>query len=122
MSKIIRTDAGKVLSQAVEYHNFVFLAGMTADDTKQDVAGQTRQILAKIDAALETHGTDKTRLLQERRLVGLAAGGRCTGARLRRGQHGRSPAAGGDHGDRLQIGGTRWKPPGASRCGFITRP
>jgi enamine deaminase RidA (YjgF/YER057c/UK114 family) len=64
MSKIIRTSPGKVLSQAVEYHNFVYLAGMTADDTSQDVAGQTKQILAKIDAALETHGTDKTRLLQ----------------------------------------------------------
>ena len=64
MSKIIRTDPGKVLAQAVEYHGFVYLAGMTADDTKQDVAGQTEQILAKIDAALETHGTDKTRLLQ----------------------------------------------------------
>ena len=64
MSKIIRTDAGKVLSQAVEYHNFVYLAGMTADDTALDVSGQTQQVLAKIDAALETHGTDKTRLLQ----------------------------------------------------------
>lgn len=64
MSKIIRTQAGKVLSQAVEYHNFVFLAGMTADDTAADVAGQTKQVLDKIDAALETHGTDKTRLLQ----------------------------------------------------------
>ncbi len=64
MSKIIRTNAGKVLSQAVEYHNFVYLAGMTADDTTQDVAGQTKQVLAKIDAALETHGTDNTRLLQ----------------------------------------------------------
>jgi enamine deaminase RidA (YjgF/YER057c/UK114 family) len=64
MRNIIRTSPGKVLSQAVEYHNFVYLAGMTADDTSQDVAGQTKQILAKIDAALETHGTDNTRLLQ----------------------------------------------------------
>ncbi len=53
-----------MLSKAVEYHNFVYLAGMTADDTSQDVAGQTTQVLAAIDAALETHGTDKTRLLQ----------------------------------------------------------
>ncbi len=64
MSKIIRTQAGKVLSQAVEYHNFVYLAGLTADDTAQDVTGQTKQVLAKADALLETHGTDKTRLLQ----------------------------------------------------------
>ena len=64
MSKITRTDAGKILAKAVEYHNFVYLCGMTADDTSQDVAGQTRQVLAAIDAMLETHGTDKTRMLQ----------------------------------------------------------
>ncbi len=50
MSKITRTDASKVLAKAVEYHNFVYLAGITADDTSQDVAGQTTQILATIDA------------------------------------------------------------------------
>lgn len=64
MSKITRHDSNPVLSGAVEYHGFVFLAGMTADDLSQDVLGQTRQVLAKIDAALENHGTDKTRLLQ----------------------------------------------------------
>ncbi len=64
MSRIIRTDANKVLAKAVEYHNFVYLCGMTADDTTQDITGQTRQVLANIDAALEAHGTDKTRLLQ----------------------------------------------------------
>ena len=64
MSKITRTAANKILAKAVEYHNFVYLAGMTADDTSQDVAGQTQQVLAAIDAALEQHGTDKTRMLQ----------------------------------------------------------
>ena len=64
MSKITRTAANKILAKAVEYHNFVYLAGMTADDTSQDVTGQTTQVLAAIDAALETHGTDKTRMLQ----------------------------------------------------------
>ena len=64
MSRIVRTDANKVLAKAVEYHGFVYLCGMTAADTTQDVAGQTQQVLANIDEALETHGTDKTRLLQ----------------------------------------------------------
>ncbi|MBI0435509.1 RidA family protein [Roseomonas sp. KE0001] len=64
MSKITRHQSNPVLSGAVEYHGFVFLAGMTADDLSQDVLGQTQQVLAKIDAALEGHGTDKTRLLQ----------------------------------------------------------
>ncbi|WP_207538525.1 RidA family protein [Sabulicella rubraurantiaca] len=64
MSKISRYGSNPILSGAVEYHNFVFCAGMTADDLSQDVTGQTRQVVAKIDAALENFGTDKTRLLQ----------------------------------------------------------
>lgn len=64
MSKIIRTDANPVLAKAVEYHGFVFLQGCTARDLSQDVVGQTRDVLAQIDDILETHGTDKTRLLQ----------------------------------------------------------
>ena len=64
MSKITRNGSNPILSSSVEYHGFVYCAGMTADDLSQDVAGQTRQVLAKIDAALEAHGTDKTRLLQ----------------------------------------------------------
>ena len=64
MSKITRHGNNPVLSNAVEYHNFVFLAGVTADDLSQDVVGQTKQILARIDELLEAHGTDKTRLLQ----------------------------------------------------------
>ena len=64
MSKITRTDAGPVLAKAVEYHGFVFLQGCTAQDLGKDVIGQTHEVLASIDALLETHGTDKTRLLQ----------------------------------------------------------
>lgn len=64
MSRIIRTEPGKILAKAVEYHGFVYLSGITADDTSADITGQTRQVLATIDALLETHGTDKTRLLQ----------------------------------------------------------
>ena len=64
MSRIIRTDANEVLAKAVEYHGFVFTQGVVADDPSQDVTGQTRQILDGIDTILETHGTDKTRLLQ----------------------------------------------------------
>ncbi|MFC0410511.1 RidA family protein [Roseomonas elaeocarpi] len=64
MSKITRHGSNAVLSNAVEYHNFVFLAGITADDLSQDVSGQTEQVLRRIDELLEVHGTDKTRLLQ----------------------------------------------------------
>ncbi len=63
MSKIIRTKANKVLASAVEFHGFVFCAGMTADTLTGDVVAQTKETLAKIDTLLETHGTDNTRLL-----------------------------------------------------------
>lgn len=64
MSRIIRTEPSKVLSKAVEYHGFVFTQGVTAQDLSKDIGGQTREVLDGIDALLETHGTDKTRLLQ----------------------------------------------------------
>ena len=64
MSKIIRTEPSPILAKAVEYHGFVFTQGVTAADLSQDITGQTKQVLAGLDAILETHGTDKTRLLQ----------------------------------------------------------
>jgi enamine deaminase RidA (YjgF/YER057c/UK114 family) len=64
MSRIIRTEANQILSKVVEYHGFVYTQGLVARDLDQDVAGQTRDILEQLDDVLETHGTDKTRLLQ----------------------------------------------------------
>ena len=63
MSKIIRTEPGPILSKAVEFHGFVYLPGVTAQDPRKDIKGQTAEVLEQIDALLETHGTDKTRLL-----------------------------------------------------------
>lgn len=64
MSRIIRTEPNKVLAKAVEYHGFVYVQGVTASNLSKDVTGQTQEVLDGIDAILETHGTDKTRLLQ----------------------------------------------------------
>lgn len=64
MSRIIRTEPGRILAKAVEYHGFVFCQGVTAQDLTKDIAGQTRDVLDQIDAILEQHGTDNTRLLQ----------------------------------------------------------
>lgn len=64
MSKIIRTEPNAVLAKAVEFHGFIFLQGCVAHDLSKDIKGQTEEVLAQIDAILETHGTDKTRLLQ----------------------------------------------------------
>ncbi len=63
MSKIIRTEPNPILAKAVEFHGFVYLQGVTARDPGKDIKGQTAEILEQIDALLETHGTDKTRLL-----------------------------------------------------------
>lgn len=64
MSRIIRTEATAILAKAVEYHGFVYTAGIVAADPSGDVAAQTKDVLGQIDVLLETHGTDKTRLLQ----------------------------------------------------------
>jgi enamine deaminase RidA (YjgF/YER057c/UK114 family) len=64
MSRIIRTDANPILAKAVEYHGFIYLQGVVPTDPSLDITGQTRDVLAQIDALLETHGTDSTRLLQ----------------------------------------------------------
>ena len=64
MAKIIRTEPNAIMSRAVEYHGFVFTQGVVARDLDLDVDGQTRDVLAQLDALLEEHGTDSTRILQ----------------------------------------------------------
>jgi len=60
---IERHEPGPHLSRAVAQGSTIYLAGLTADDLTQDVAGQTRQILAKIDHYLTKAGSDRSRLL-----------------------------------------------------------
>ena len=60
---IQRFESGPRMSQAVVHGNTVYLAGVVADDLKADTAGQTKQILDKIDRLLKTAGTDKTKIL-----------------------------------------------------------
>ena len=64
MSRIIRTEPTELLSRAVEYHGFVYTQGVVPRDASLDIAGQTRDVLSQVDAILEVHGTDSTRLLQ----------------------------------------------------------
>lgn len=60
---IQRFDPGVRFCRAVVHNNTVYLAGITAEDLSQDVKGQTKQILAAIDAALAKAGTNKSKLL-----------------------------------------------------------
>lgn len=61
---IQRIQTNNRMSQAVVANGFIFLAGQVATDTSLDVAGQTRQILDKIDALLAETGSDKTKIVQ----------------------------------------------------------
>jgi len=63
MSNIVRIATDKRRSRAVVYNGMVFVGGQTADDRSQDIRGQTKQTLAKIEKFLAEAGTDKSRLL-----------------------------------------------------------
>ncbi len=60
---IQRIQPNARMSAAVVCNGFVFVSGQVADDTRADVAGQTRQILAKIDGLLAEAGVGKERLV-----------------------------------------------------------
>ncbi len=64
MSDIKRINVGKRMCDAAIHNGVVYLAGQVADDTSQDVKGQTAQVLATIDRLLAEAGSDKTRMLQ----------------------------------------------------------
>jgi enamine deaminase RidA (YjgF/YER057c/UK114 family) len=63
MSNIVRIETNARRSRTVVYNGMVFVSGMTADDCSQDIQGQTKQILAKIETFLAKAGTDKSHLL-----------------------------------------------------------
>jgi enamine deaminase RidA (YjgF/YER057c/UK114 family) len=63
MNNIKRIESNKRASRAVVFNGMVFIAGATADDRSQDIQGQTKQALAKIEKFLADAGTDKSRLL-----------------------------------------------------------
>jgi enamine deaminase RidA (YjgF/YER057c/UK114 family) len=60
---IERLHVGPRLSQVAIHGNTVYTAGIVADDPGQDAAGQTRQILARIDQYLREAGSDKSRIV-----------------------------------------------------------
>jgi enamine deaminase RidA (YjgF/YER057c/UK114 family) len=60
---IKRYHTGKRLSQMVVHGNVAYLAGQVAEDAKQDVSGQVKQILSQIDALLAEAGSDKSKIL-----------------------------------------------------------
>src|SRR6185503_3315807 len=63
-SVIQRIDAGARMSDAVVHNGVVYLAGQVASGSAIDIGGQTREVLAAIDALLAKAGSDKTRVLR----------------------------------------------------------
>lgn len=59
---ITRIQTNSRLSGAVTFQQLVFLSGQVPGSA-QDVASQTREVLAKIDALLAEAGSDKDHLL-----------------------------------------------------------
>ena len=60
---IQRYDNGPRFCRVLSHNGTVYLAGMTADDTRGDTAAQTKAVLDKIDHYLSMTGSDKTKLL-----------------------------------------------------------
>jgi enamine deaminase RidA (YjgF/YER057c/UK114 family) len=60
---ISRHDQSAILSQAVEYGDTVYLAGVVAKDLKKDVKGQTKEVLDDIDRLLAKCGSGKSKVL-----------------------------------------------------------
>jgi enamine deaminase RidA (YjgF/YER057c/UK114 family) len=61
---ITRHDPSSILSQAVEYGDTVYLAGIVAKNLEADVKGQTQEILGEIDRLLAKCGSNKSKILQ----------------------------------------------------------
>jgi enamine deaminase RidA (YjgF/YER057c/UK114 family) len=61
---IQRFDAGARMAEMTVHNGVAYLAGQIAEDATQDITGQTRQVLAAIDALLERAGSHKTKVLR----------------------------------------------------------
>jgi enamine deaminase RidA (YjgF/YER057c/UK114 family) len=60
---VIRHHVGKRLSEIAVHNGTVYLAGQIAEETDQDITGQTREVLGHIDRLLAEVNSDKSHLL-----------------------------------------------------------
>lgn len=61
--EIKRLYVGKRLSEVALHNGTIYLAGQIADDTTQDIVGQTREVLGHVDRLLAEAGSDKSCIL-----------------------------------------------------------
>jgi enamine deaminase RidA (YjgF/YER057c/UK114 family) len=60
---VTRHEPGPLLSLAVEHGNTVYLAGIVPKNLKNDIKGQTAEVLGEIDRLLAKSGSSKSKLL-----------------------------------------------------------
>ncbi|TFW24695.1 RidA family protein [Massilia arenosa] len=60
---IERFHVGKRLSEIAIHNQTIYLAGQIAEDTTQDIVGQTREVLGHVDRLLAEAGSDRTCIL-----------------------------------------------------------
>lgn len=61
---IQRFDTGPRMSEMTVHNGVAYLAGQVAEDDSLDISGQTREVLAQIDALLARAGIDRSKLLR----------------------------------------------------------
>ncbi|MBK9495561.1 MAG: RidA family protein [Aquimonas sp.] len=61
---IQRFDVGPRMSEMAVHNSTIYLAGQVAEDASADIAGQTAQVLAAIDALLLRAGSDRGKILR----------------------------------------------------------
>ncbi len=61
---IQRFDTGPRMSEMTVHSGVAYLAGQVAEDDSLDISGQTREVLAQIDALLARAGSDKSKILR----------------------------------------------------------
>lgn len=66
---IQRINSNQVMSAVTIHNQTVYVSGQVPDSTRQDISGQTQEVLKKIDQLLKLAGTDKSRLLSAQLFV-----------------------------------------------------
>jgi enamine deaminase RidA (YjgF/YER057c/UK114 family) len=61
--EVKRLHVGKRLSEIAIHGSTVYLAGQIAEDTTQDIIGQTREVLGHVDRLLNEAGSSKAQIL-----------------------------------------------------------
>ena len=59
-----RFDTGSRMSEMTVHAGVCYLSGQIAEDSSEDITGQTRQVLGEIDKLLALAASDKTRILR----------------------------------------------------------